>query len=63
MIQNKLSDEDRKGQLKLHGGQAVKEKDYVCALKLYTEVYHFILYFSKHFSVTYYSAEITQIGE
>lgn len=34
---NKLSDEDRKGQLKLHGGQAVKEKDYAGALKLYTE--------------------------
>ncbi|KAL6637604.1 hypothetical protein ACP70R_025176 [Stipagrostis hirtigluma subsp. patula] len=34
---DEASDEDRKAQLKLHGGKAVAEKDYPSALKFYTE--------------------------
>ncbi|CAL4943683.1 unnamed protein product [Urochloa decumbens] len=36
-IEDKLSDEDRKAQLKLHGGQAVARKDYAGASKFYAE--------------------------
>jgi hypothetical protein len=43
MVHDRLSDEDRKAQLKLHGGQAVKGKDYAGASKFYTEVYHCVL--------------------
>nr|CAB3493698.1 unnamed protein product [Digitaria exilis] len=35
--EDKLSEEDRKAQLKLHGGQAVARRDYASASKFYTE--------------------------
>ncbi|CAL4943681.1 unnamed protein product [Urochloa decumbens] len=34
---HKVSDKDRKAQLKLQGGKAVEGKDYACALKFYSE--------------------------
>ncbi|CAL4926673.1 unnamed protein product [Urochloa decumbens] len=35
--EHKVSDKDRKAQLKLQGGKAVEGKDYACALKFYSE--------------------------
>ncbi|RLM52809.1 tankyrase-like [Panicum miliaceum] len=38
--EDKLSDEDRKAQLQMHGGKAVARMDYAGATKFYTEAYH-----------------------
>ncbi|TVU01551.1 hypothetical protein EJB05_52992, partial [Eragrostis curvula] len=42
--EGKVSNKDRKAQLKSQGGKAVEEKDYTSALKFYSEVYHCMSY-------------------